>query len=139
MAQSLPWQVGQAIFEVVRDWDGAGDAELVLPDEPLPDPTQIRWSAGSMDGVARRHFGVVAEDADGIGARLRRLASGQRDVPGEIVSRSSALFATRLIGSVSRCTTSSETRTRWRTLMRSSNVSSRIAIYWSGPCRTHAG
>lgn len=82
----LPWEDGQSILELIRDWEGSGHAELVLPDEPAPDPTQIRWSAGSLGGVATRHPPLGEEASPDVASRIGRLA-GKRNVPAEIVAR----------------------------------------------------
>jgi hypothetical protein len=86
MTERLPWRQGPSIVAVIREWDRSADAELVLPDEPPVDPTEIRWGAGSMEGVAVRHFGVGDEEGRGVAARVRRLV-GARRAPAEIVSR----------------------------------------------------
>jgi hypothetical protein len=89
MQHGVPWQRGESILDVVRRWDGSGDAELVLPDEPPHDPARIRWSAGSLEGAMIRHGLGLDEEAreeSGIRARVRRLVGGRRDVPADIVS-----------------------------------------------------
>jgi hypothetical protein len=79
----LPWEEGPSILAVIERWDRSED--LVLPDEPPADPTQIRWSAGSMEGVALRHFGGEAKR--GLVGRVQRLIGRRRDPPREIVAR----------------------------------------------------
>lgn len=91
MPETFPWRQGESILDAVRRWDGSGDAEPVLPDEPPRDPSQIRWSAGSLEGTMTRHgleFGLGEEQRQGRGirARVRRFVGRERDVPAEIVS-----------------------------------------------------
>jgi hypothetical protein len=89
MPETFPWRHDESILDVVRRWDGSGEAEVVLPDEPPPDPSKIRWSAGSLEGTMTRHaLGLDEEHIHGgIRARVWRLVGGRRDVAGEIVSR----------------------------------------------------
>jgi hypothetical protein len=84
MAEERPWREGRSILAVIREADRPGEAEL--PDEPPADPTQIRWSPGSLDGVMARHFGG-GEPVGGIAGRVRRLIGRRRDPAAEIASR----------------------------------------------------
>lgn len=69
-----------SIVELLRRWDGEGDPPE-LPDEAPPDPTQLRFSSGSLDGIYTHHMGGGGE------GRLRGLVRriGRRDPAGEIV------------------------------------------------------
>ena len=87
--ETMPWRQGESMLDAVRRWDPSRDDDFLLPDEPPRDPSQIRWSAGSLEGTMARHgldLGLDAE-AGGVRARVRRLFSRRRDVPAEIVSR----------------------------------------------------
>lgn len=66
------------------------DEALHLPDEPLPDPTQIRGSTGGRDGVTTRHMGP-SEGESGLLTRARRRLGRRGEPPAEIYSRLVAL------------------------------------------------
>jgi hypothetical protein len=78
-----PWQSGESILDAVRRFAAAGDEGFELPDEPPEDPTQIRWSAGSRDGVTGRHMAAPAPET-GLLARARRRLSRPDDPPARI-------------------------------------------------------
>jgi hypothetical protein len=54
--RSKPWQGRPTIYGAVKAWDGSSD----LPDEE-PEQGALRFSAGSLDNVGVRHFGVDSE------------------------------------------------------------------------------
>jgi hypothetical protein len=51
-----PWEGRPTIYNAVQAWDGESD----LPDEE-PDTGGLRFSAGSLDNVGLRHFGLEEE------------------------------------------------------------------------------
>lgn len=81
----LPWEDGRSILAVVGG-NGSGDAEPVLPDEPADDPTQVRWSAGAVEGVGARHF-EAGPGASAAAAPQPGSVDDERDVPAQVVAR----------------------------------------------------
>lgn len=73
--RAKPWEGRPVIYDAVKTWDGSSD----LPDEE-PSQGGLRFSAGSLDNVGLRHFGL---DGDPQTARLfralERVATDGRD------------------------------------------------------------
>jgi hypothetical protein len=89
-----PWAPGPSLHAAIveaRDEDGVLPAGFTLPDEAPPDPTQLRWAPGALDGVLSHHGPPASAEG-----RVEAIAAAVR----QLVDRPTAEGLARLHGAV---------------------------------------